>query len=270
LGARTEAGVTSPTFPNFGGKHDHDALFSPELVALGHRNFKDREWTSPPGIVLFFARTLAEYLRGRTGTTETVLPMTYPEPTLFVTSEGVGFVGGFGVGSPSTAMVLEMLIALGCRQVLNIGMCGGLQPDMAVGAIAVGTSAVRDEGVSHHYLAPARFAEPSRELTSRLVDELERRSLPYRCGPTWTIDAVFRETVAETIHYRDEGVLTVEMEAAAVYAVSAFRGVEAAGAFVIADILHPEGWQMEGLWAADARESLNALAEASIATLASA
>lgn len=258
------------TFPNFIGKHDHDALFSPDQVIGGHPRLAERDWTLPENIVLFYQGSLARYLEQRPETTKTVLPITYPGPKLFTFDEtdgAVGAVGGFGVGSPAAAMVLEVLIALGCKRVINIGACGGLQPDMPVGAVAVGASAIRDEGTSHHYMASVLPAEASTVLTALLTAELDERAIPYRVGRTWTIDAVYRETLAETRHYRDLGVLTVEMEAAAVYAVASFRGIEAAGAFVVADILHEDGWKMDGLWAADAHEMIQKLLEACISTL---
>ena len=259
------------SFPNFFGKHDHDALFSPDQVIRDHPRFAQRDWALPEHIVLFYQGSLARYLEQRPDTSRMQLPITYPGPQLFTfeeTNGRVGAVGGFGVGSPAAAMVLETLIALGCKRVINIGVAGGLQPDMPVGAVAVGTSAIRDEGTSHHYLVSTFPAEPSPILTGLLSVELDVRAMPYRSGPTWTIDAVYRETLAETRHYRDLGVLTVEMEAAAVYAVAQYRGIDAAGAFVVADILHEEGWKMEGLWAADASETLQKLLETSVATLA--
>ena len=42
---------------------------------------------------------------------------------------------------------------------------------------------------------------------------------------TWTTDAFYRETPAKVRRRREEGCLTVEMEAAAFFAVAQFRGV---------------------------------------------
>jgi hypothetical protein len=51
-----------------------------------------------------------------------------------------------------------------------------------------------------------------------------------------------RETVAEARHYQAEGVLCVEMEAAALFAVAQMRGLALASAFVISDSLAEEAW----------------------------
>jgi purine-nucleoside phosphorylase len=54
---------------------------------------------------------------------------------------------------------------------------------------------------------------------------------------TWTIDAVYRETVEEALAYREEGVVTVEMEAAALFTIAEVRGVDIAALFVVSDHL---------------------------------
>jgi purine-nucleoside phosphorylase len=78
------------------------------------------------------------------------------------------------------------------------------------------------------------------------VDQrLTERGAAFQRGPTWTIDTRYRETVDEVRHYRREGVLTVEMEAAALFAVAVVRGVEAASVFVLSDLLGETEWTPE-------------------------
>ena len=48
---------------------------------------------------------------------------------------------------------------------------------------------------------------------------------PYLTGKTWTTDAIYRETPDKVKLRRDEGCITVEMEAAAFFAVARFRNV---------------------------------------------
>ena len=150
-------------------------------------------------------------------------------------------LGGFGYGAPAAVGRMENLIALGVRRFVSLGSAGGLQPDLEVGNLVVCTGAVRDEGVSHHYLPSHVEVAPDPILTAALSAELSGHG-PIRTGRTWTIDAPYRETVAEVHHYRADGVLTVEMEAAALFAVAAVRGVAIAGAFCISDLLHRHEW----------------------------
>lgn len=69
--------------------------------------------------------------------------------------------GGFGVGAPAAGLILEQLIALGAREVITVGTAASVQPDMHPGAIVLCHRALRDEGLSHHYLPPSRYATPS-------------------------------------------------------------------------------------------------------------
>src|ERR671928_1155152 len=47
-----------------------------------------------------------------------------------------------GMGCPSAAIVIEELVQLGCKKLLRVGTCGGLQPDMELGDLVVAVSAV--------------------------------------------------------------------------------------------------------------------------------
>lgn len=56
---------------------------------------------------------------------------------------------------------------------------------------------------------------------------------------------MFRETEAELIEYRKEGVLAVEMEIASLFAVSKARNLESAAIMVIYDILEIGEWKLK-------------------------
>jgi uridine phosphorylase len=96
--------------------------------------------------------------------------------------------------------------------------------------------------VSHHYLPPGRLAAASAGLSAALGRALEAVGLTFRAGVSWTIDTPYRETVAEARHYQAEGVLCVEMEAAALFAVAQVRGLQLASAFAISDSLADLVW----------------------------
>jgi uridine phosphorylase len=130
-----------------------------------------------------------------------------------------------GVGAPMAAAMLEEAIALGCRKFVACGGAGVLDRSIALGHLIVPTAAIRDEGTSYHYLAPGRVVEPSPEAVTYLEATLQRRGAPYLTGKTWTTDALYRETAAKVSRRKQEGCLTVEMEAAALFAVARFRGV---------------------------------------------
>lgn len=130
-----------------------------------------------------------------------------------------------GVGAPISAGLLEEVIGFGCRKFIACGGCGVLEKDIAVGHIIVVSGAVRDEGLSYHYLPPSRGVLANEAGVHALVKTLDSRGVPYRVGKTWTIDAPYRETPNKIVKRREEGCLTVEMESSALMAVAQFRNV---------------------------------------------
>src|SRR5512143_2099000 len=119
-----------------------------------------------------------------------------------------------GVGAPIAAGLLEEAIAFGCKKFIACGGCGVLEKDIAVGHIIVVSAAVRDEGVSYHYLPPGREVIANTTGVNALASLLDGRGIPYRIGKTWTTDAPYRETPKKIATRRGEGCLTVEMESA--------------------------------------------------------
>ncbi|OAH12491.1 uridine phosphorylase [Streptomyces jeddahensis] len=185
-----------------------------------------------------------------------------------VAGRHVGLLSGFGIGGPAAASIAEEAIAAGARRVVSIGGAGGLCIGQVPGDVVVCDRAVRDEGVSHHYLQSERYVRPDMELTSRLIDAVKERGRRVQVGGTWTTDAVYRETREEVLSYRDEGVLTVEMEAASLAAVAQYRGVAFATGLVVMDSLAEESWEPKGLADAASYKALNDLFDAAVAVLA--
>lgn len=150
----------------------------------------------------------------------------------------IGFVKMTGIGSPHAASIMEELISLGGNQFLNIGTAGGLKQK----GVFLCDKALRDEGTSYHYIKPSKFAFPDKKLTLKLGECIKSNELHYSSGTTWTTDATFRETAAEVKAYAEQGIATVEMEAAALFAVGQYRKVKTAAAFVVSDLLCDGKW----------------------------
>jgi uridine phosphorylase len=129
------------------------------------------------------------------------------------------------IGAPMAAATLELCIALGARKFVACGGAGVLDGGIGVGHIVVPNSAIRDEGTSYHYLPPGREVAPAPRAVRAIERTLRRNGLEYRVGKTWTTDGLYRETREKMLARRAEGALTVEMEAAAFFAVAKFRRV---------------------------------------------
>ena len=130
-----------------------------------------------------------------------------------------------GIGAALAAGFLEELIALGCRKFIGCGGAGILDKDINVGNIIIPVSAIRDEGTSYHYLPPGLEVSASPEAIAAMERVLSRHEVDDTLSKTWTTDAIYRETTGKVQLRKSEGCLTVEMEAAALFAVAHFRGV---------------------------------------------
>lgn len=78
--------------------------------------------------------------------------------------------------------------------------------------------ALRDEGTSYHYLPPTPYSQMNAALITCFADAFSEASVRVLRGATWTTDAPFRETEHAIAYAKSEGILGVEMEAAALYA----------------------------------------------------
>src|SRR5262245_32194234 len=147
-----------------------------------------------------------------------------------------------GVGAALAAAFLEQAIARGCRRFVVCGGAGALVPELVLGHVIVPTAAVRDEGTSYHYLAPAREVEAEPATVTAATSLLSERAVPHLTGKTWSTDGIYRETRARTARRRNEGCVVVEMEAAALFAVARFRKVSLAYLLYAGDSLAGDEW----------------------------
>jgi uridine phosphorylase len=236
--------VSAASYPNFASKHAEEAIFSPaDFVAYLQQVGALSAGEPPAGVVFCYQRSLynhvlrTEGLRPpeRRGALHGIVPL----PS---TAGRVGLLYQSGIGAPAAAAALEELAALGTSSFVSVGTAGSLQRDLRPGDLVLCETAIRDEGVSHHYLPPAKLATADAPMTSTLRAAMTQSGLVFRAGTSWTIDTPYRETVAEARHYQAEGVLCVEMEAAALFAVAEVRGLRVASAFTISDSLADLVW----------------------------
>jgi uridine phosphorylase len=128
----------------------------------------------------------------------------------------VGIVG-CAVGAPFAVLIAEELFASGCRLLLSLTSAGQIVPAGPTPYFVIIDRALRDEGTSYHYAAPAEYGEADPVLVSVAVDALRNRGLSAVVGATWTTDAPFRETTEAIEAAKARNVLAVEMEASALY-----------------------------------------------------
>jgi uridine phosphorylase len=155
-----------------------------------------------------------------------------------------------GVGAPLAGGFLEETIALGGKKFIACGGAGALDARVDLGHVIVAESAIRDEGTSYHYLPPSREVMAHPDAIKAILATLEKHGVPHDIGKTWTTDGIYRETPAKVKMRREEGALTVEMEAAAFFAIAQFRGVIVGqllygGYNLAAEVWDNRGWQRQ-------------------------
>ena len=145
------------------------------------------------------------------------------------------------IGAPAATITMEEMAALGCRTFLSFGACGSLLPDLRIGDVVLPTFAFSDEGTSRHYGKTSQL-RPDAGLVRAIAVAAEKRAIPIRSGGTWTTDAVYRESRTRARDLVRHGVVAVEMEAAALWAVSRHRHLRTASLLVVSDELGGKEW----------------------------
>jgi uridine phosphorylase len=140
-----------------------------------------------------------------------------------VGEDSFGIIGG-AVGASFAVLVAEELFASGCTLLVSVTSAGQISGDVEPPYFVLIERALRDEGTSYHYLAPSRYAAADPTLLERLEGALAGIEPTIERGSTWTTDAPFRETRSGIEARRAEGILAVEMEAAALYSLANARG----------------------------------------------
>jgi uridine phosphorylase len=196
------------------------SLFTPENLLREARRQKGLRLTTVPEICVLdpdgdIVRHLIATERARP---EPAWPCYHTQLQVFRhKGQRVGIVG-CAVGAPFAVLVAEELFASGCELLISVTSAGEIVGARKPPYFVLIDRALRDEGTSYHYRAPAAFSRADPLLLRKVHDGLRRQGLPVIRGATWTTDAPFRETRRAIREARARGTVAVEMEAAALYA----------------------------------------------------
>jgi uridine phosphorylase len=138
------------------------------------------------------------------------------------TADGVRYgIIGQVVGGSFSVLVAEQLFASGCRLLINVASAGQITDVGPPPYYILIDRAMRDEGTSYHYLPASAYVAADPALIALAREAIRSNGHALHVGATWTTDAPFRETADTIATRREEGILAVEMEAAALYAFAA-------------------------------------------------
>lgn len=204
-------------------EHDHadEPVFLPGNMLESARVQKNLSpLVVPDGCLLDFDGELVDFLVANSAVKlEPSWPCFHTRLYLWQTNgTEYGIIGGT-VGASFSVLVAEELFALGCKALVTISSAGLIAENLETPLFLLIDKALRDEGTSYHYLPPQRFAYSSSALVTAVARKLTEAALPIIQGSSWTTDAPFRETLKLISVRREEGIIAVEMEAAALLAM---------------------------------------------------
>lgn len=144
------------------------------------------------------------------------------------------------ISGPTSAGLLEEIIAKGGKNVLFFGSCGALDKNITEGKLIVPTAAYRDEGTSYHYAPASDYIEvQSADKLAAVFDDL---GVSYCKAKIWTTDSFYRETVKNMEARKKDGCVAVDMECASIMACGQFRKVNVYEFVYAADCLDGAVW----------------------------
>jgi len=145
-----------------------------------------------------------------------------------------------GIGSPSLAITVEELAAIGADTFVRVGSSGGIQRDVKVGDLVISNGAVRLEGTSKQYVRPEYPAVSNHEVLLALIQAAEKLGHRYHVGITASTDSFYtgqgrpglkgytqsylKDIVSDLQAAR---VLNFEMETASLFTIAGVYGLRA-------------------------------------------
>ena len=148
-------------------------------------------------------------------------------------------VQGTGMGIPSISIYLHELInQYQVRNLIRIGSCGSLQPDIKVRDIILAMSASTDSSINKIRFRGKDYAPTAcYQLLRRAESIAEKKHLDIRVGNVLTTDMFYHDDPNHWQIWADYGALAVEMETAALYTMAAKFKVTALSILTVSDSL---------------------------------
>ena len=142
-----------------------------------------------------------------------------------------------GIGAPSVEISGNLVCKGGAKVIVRLDFCGALSAEVGVGDIFIASSARGFDQVSRHYFDHETIPADSHLVSlfeQRLTPLAERAGIPLHVGQICTVDLFFAQTDEMLREWGKSGE-AVDMETAAVYAISRSYGVASVAVMVVTD-----------------------------------
>ena len=143
----------------------------------------------------------------------------------------------FKIGAPTAALIIEALSVIDPQAVLFLGMCGGLHRSLRIGDFILPMAAIRDEGVSKHFLPVEVPSLPTFKIQKFVSQMLVDAGLDYRTGVVHTTDYrfwEFNDGFKRTLY--EERAIAIDMECAALFSVGFASKVPIGALLLVSDL----------------------------------
>ncbi|HHV46747.1 MAG TPA: purine-nucleoside phosphorylase [Tissierellia bacterium] len=142
-----------------------------------------------------------------------------------------------GIGAPSMAVhAYELYNLYDVKNIIRLGTTGGISPDLKLRDVIIAMGACYDTSYIKQFKLDGTFsAIASYSLLRKAVESAERLGIPYKVGNVLSTDVFYPEDGNSQIKWMDMGILSVEMEVAALYIVAAKAKKNALGILTVSD-----------------------------------
>ncbi len=146
---------------------------------------------------------------------------------------------GSGLGMPSISIYAHELFAeFGVERIVRVGTCGGLREDMALGELVLATAASTDSSMNRQRFAGWDYsAAGDFKMLRSLAKGAEAAGLPFRAGEVFSTDYFYHPDPDFVSRVSAMGILALDMETAALYALARAHGKRAATVLTVSDVL---------------------------------
>ncbi len=205
--------------------YNEQSVFLPENLLREARRQKKKKECNVPAVCLFDPDgDLAQYLikNGKASKNECWACYHSSLYSFELEERELGIIPCI-VGSSYAVLVAEQLFVSGCRLLLSVTSAGIINQSVITKRFVLIKDAIRDEGTSYHYLPPNKASALNAEILQKIYPTLQQEECPFFEASSWTTDAPYRETQTAINNMKEQNIVCVEMEAAALYALSAVK-----------------------------------------------
>jgi AMP nucleosidase len=149
----------------------------------------------------------------------------------------------FGMGSPTAATIMDLLVAIKPKAALFLGKCGGLKKRNKLGDLILPIAALRGEGTSNDYFPPEVPALPAFALQKAVSTTIREHGVDYWTGTVyttnrrvWEHDEQFKKYLQKIRAY------AIDMETATIFTVGFYNKIPTGALLLVSDRpMIPEG-----------------------------